>query len=252
MAGVFRPHGDPADKVLLVSFPKSGSNWLRYCIEHFSGMRTPGTVRRLLVHDGPTIIERRHFLDPGGHRLLRSHSLPIKSGRRRRARRWRPALIDWALSFRKRRRVRGFLEDRRVILILRNPFALYSRVRATAPEAMSGYVSNIELFERCRRDKLLVYYEDLVRDPAQISAILEFIGIAHDMSGFEMHEHTARSLAFYNKGADQSRLATVGRQSMEPGIDRSERMALRVFLLERLGRPLFERYLGRYEAAILH
>ncbi len=33
------------DKVLLVSFPKSGSNWVRYCVEHFSGRRTPGTTR---------------------------------------------------------------------------------------------------------------------------------------------------------------------------------------------------------------
>ena len=39
------------DKVLLVSFPKSGSNWVRYCIEHFSGGATPGSKRQLLHPD---------------------------------------------------------------------------------------------------------------------------------------------------------------------------------------------------------
>ena len=45
-------------KTILVSHPRSGLNWIRYCIEYASGMRTPG--RPKLIADGEPAIYRTH------------------------------------------------------------------------------------------------------------------------------------------------------------------------------------------------
>jgi hypothetical protein len=52
-----------SDKVLLCSFPKSGSNWVRYCIAYCSGRPAPGSMRRLLHHAGEPIVSRTRFPD---------------------------------------------------------------------------------------------------------------------------------------------------------------------------------------------
>ena len=45
-------------KTLVISFQRSGINWLRHCAEHFSGVRTPG--RPHMVEDGPSLFDRTH------------------------------------------------------------------------------------------------------------------------------------------------------------------------------------------------
>src|ERR1041385_1141052 len=47
-----------APRTLVISFPRSGLNWLRHCAEHFSGKRTPGRVH--LISEGPTLFDRAH------------------------------------------------------------------------------------------------------------------------------------------------------------------------------------------------
>jgi hypothetical protein len=122
---------EPPDTVLLASFPKSGSNWVRYCIEHFSGMRTPGSERRLLVGDGPTIIDRTHFLDDRD-RTLKVADKGVKPVRRKV---WLHRIVsDW----RKGRDVARIVAARRVILLLRNPDELFVRVAAKTPLGLRG------------------------------------------------------------------------------------------------------------------
>ena len=48
----------PQPRTLVISFPRSGLNWLRHCTEHFSGRRTPG--RTHIISEGPTIFDRAH------------------------------------------------------------------------------------------------------------------------------------------------------------------------------------------------
>lgn len=239
-----------ADQVLLCSFPKSGSNWVRYCIEHFSGRPTPGSERSLLVAEGEPIIDRTHFLDKRDRAAFTNHKL------RRRAAAATPRPPVWPLRFladwRKERRLDRLTRDRRVILLLRNPFELYVRVRATAPRAMAGYASNIAVFDRCRREKLLVYYEDMVRDIGEIGRILAFIGTPADLESFDVEAHRRRSLELYARGPDRPQTAddpldfTRHSRSLAP----ETRAELRDFLLRQLGPELYGRYLGRYDAPI--
>lgn len=230
------------DKVLLASFPKSGSNWVRYCIEHFSGQRTPGSKRVLLIEDGEAIIDRTHFLDKRHRPLLGAWQEGATGavGARRAA--------PWS-ALRKALDRHRLVRRRRVLLLLRSPYELYVRTRARDPRALTGYVSNIRLFDRCRRDKLLVYYEDLVEDVGEIARILDFLGIRHDLGGFDEAEHRRRSLALYGRGPDQPQTAHDPRDVRFHSARLSEetKWAIRRFCAETLGPRLFQQYLGRYE-----
>lgn len=247
------PSARPAimsDKVLLCSFPKSGSNWVRYCIEHFSGRPTPGSERRLLVHKGEPIIDRTHFLDKSDRAVFLAHKLrrdkppieaPTASG-----------LRGWLARWRREREIARLVAGRRIVLLVRDPFDLFPRVRALAPEAFRGYASNLAIFDRYRRDKLLVYYEDLISGTAEIGRILRFLGIPHDLASFDLETHRRRSLELYAQGPDAPETggdpAAIGRHARK--LDPLTRERLRRYLRERLGAELFDRYLGRYEAAV--
>lgn len=238
-----------SDEVLLCSFPKSGSNWVRYCIERFSGRPTPGSERRLPVHEGEPIIDRTHFLDERDRRAFLAHKLrrdkpPVAAAE---PRGWRA----WLQGRRRVREIRRLAAHRRVLLLLRNPFDLYPRVRALDPEAFRGYPSNIAILDRCRRDKLLVYYEDLVRGTAEIDRILRSLAIRHDLAGFVLEAHRRRSLDLYARGPDAPQTADdpsdVGRHARR--LDPLARERLRAYLRGRLGSELYARHLGRYESA---
>src|SRR5262249_27658352 len=102
-------------------------------------------------------------------------------------------------------RRRNRMRNRRLILLLRDPFALYVRQNATSPAAMRGYFSNIRLFDQSPADKCLVYYEDLVADFSHMERILQFIGIDYSLEGFDLEAHRARSLSLYVTGTDRPR-----------------------------------------------
>ena len=45
-------------RALVISFQRTGINWLRHCAEHFSGVRTPS--RPHMISDGPALFDRTH------------------------------------------------------------------------------------------------------------------------------------------------------------------------------------------------
>lgn len=236
------------DRTLLVSFPKSGSNWVRYCIEHFSGKRTPGDKRTLLVTDGETVIDRTHFLDKRDRRLLLQHS---RGGPARKPFAEKRRLLPQPIGdYLKRHAIGRVLRQRRVLLILRNPYELYARLGAEQPAALQGLFNNIAIFERCRRDKYLVHYEDLMADFGWMGRILDFIGIEYDLGGFDLEHHRRRSLELYAQAPDKPRTADdpTAAEHHSRNLSPEQRADLRRFGLEILGPDLYERHLGRYES----
>jgi|GEM_PF-1172199 len=239
----------PEDKVLLASFPKSGSNWVRYCLEHFSGLRTPGSVRQLLVMDGPTVIDRRHFLRKGDREYFKANIVRTKPKIDRAS----PSILRspaWFRSLRRVDKVQRIVRERRVLLILRSPFALYRRVGAVSPAAMRGYLGNIDVFDHCQRDKLLVYYEDLIRDFSEMERILKFVGIPYDLADFNIAEHRLRSLQLYAQAHDKPATAhdPLDMTFHSRGLDQDTHRALRAFCRDILGDDAtYRRYLGRYD-----
>src|SRR5436190_1170629 len=47
-----------AARFMVISFQRSGLNWLRYCTEYFTGTRTPG--RPQIIAEGPVFFDRAH------------------------------------------------------------------------------------------------------------------------------------------------------------------------------------------------
>ena len=235
------------DKVLLVSFPKSGSNWVRYCVEHFSGRRTPGTTRRtVLVSEGPTVFDRIHFVDKR-HRNIFMHSR-ARRGLTDYAHTDKTGLHGWLSTWRKDRRVRA-VQNRRLLLLLRSPYESFARNRLTAPEDLIGYLGNVQAFEACRRDKLLVYYHDLVADLAAIGRILDFLAVRYDFTGFELEHHRQRSLELYGRGPDQpeSKDALFDFAYHSRDLPAATKQALKSYCLSYLGADLYDKYLACFD-----
>src|SRR5437764_9456903 len=54
-----RPGAAPSQSLaLVISFQRSGLNWLRHCAEFFGDIRTPG--RPQLIREGPVLFDRAH------------------------------------------------------------------------------------------------------------------------------------------------------------------------------------------------
>jgi len=236
-----------SDKVLLVSFPKSGSNWVRYCVEHFSGRRTPGKARRnVLVSEGPTLFDRMHFVDKR-HRnvFMRSRA---RQGLEDYHHEDKTGLHGWLSTWRKDRRVRE-VQNRRLLLLLRSHYESFARNRLSAPEDITGYLGNIEMFEACRRDKLVIYYHDLVTDLTAMGRILNFLDVPYDFAGFDVEAHRKRSLELYGRGPDQpeSREALFDFAYHSRALPAETRQALKAFCISYLGADLYEKYLGCFD-----
>src|SRR5262245_8663748 len=115
-------HSTPAeatgqDLPVLVSFPKSGSNWVRYCIEHFSGRPTPGSKRQLLVSEGELVIDRTHFLDKQDRDAYLGHT--VNPRRRPRPSAQKSRLLGMLERIKGAMRRSARMRNRRLILLLR-------------------------------------------------------------------------------------------------------------------------------------
>lgn len=228
---------------ILVSYPKSGSNWVRYAIEYFSGGSTPGSKRKLLHPNRKNVIDRTHFLNKPDRLLFLRHTgderaRPHKSPGKER-------LGNVKKTFR-----RLYLERfKSMILLLRDPCELYVRVGATNPLALRGYFSNILVFDRAKQPKIVKYYDDIVADFEHVRDILDFLDIQHRDQEFNVEEHRKRSLELYKQGPDapasEEDLHNFRYHSRR--LDRDVRAAVADLGWEVLGAERAERYLGRFD-----
>lgn len=213
----------PSDlRGLVAASPRSGLNWVRYCIEHFSGRPTPG--RPLLQEFGLPIIHRSHDLLGDARGGVRPWS--------------RLYLPDGSCPY------------RRLVLLLRNYKDGLAGEGGGALERMRPYVNNLLAWEGFAGDKLLVHYEDLMADFAWMGRILSFLEIEHDLEGFDLVTHRARfqTLHLDRRGAgpgqeplDYTRHSL--RLAPEPGA------AADAWFMERLGPDIYRRHLARYHEA---
>ena len=122
---------------ILVSYSRSGTNWIRYFIEYCSRQPTPGQTR--LFEGTNYIIDRAHCAFPVLHRYARA-ILVIRDYRECLLRHNRPS---WLAT----RNVSTFLEDE------------------SLKQPCSWYIRNIEAVDAFNGEKLVLYYEDLMTAP---------------------------------------------------------------------------------------
>jgi hypothetical protein len=206
-----------AARFLVISFQRSGLNWLRYCTEYFSGVRTPG--RKQLIAEGPVLFDRAHDVRRGTKRT------------------------DYAGLY----DANGMEVYERVALLLRNPFDCFtSHYLRRGFDFRKGlahfqaYAVNIIEFDRLKKaDKAAFYFEDFANNEDGTLNFLRFFGINPDMRPYNFAEMIEASRGWYR--GHHGLMVEHERLRLKP----KERAAIRGALQRQL-REKFERYLGRY------
>ena len=209
---------------IVASYPRSGLNWVRYCVEHFSGRPTPG--RPLLHREGAPILHRSHDL------VGRDWWGPVP---------W-PTLLG----------PDGLPQYRRLVLLLRNYKEGLACEGMNDLGRMRPYVANLLAWVGFGGDKLLVHYEDLMSDFAWMERVLDFLDIDHEQPGFELDRHRETSRLIYHArrgvGAAHSPLDfTFHSRRLSP----ARRAEADAWFQEHLGAEVYGRHLARYHEAAL-
>ncbi len=211
---------DPS-KAILVSHPRSGLNWLRYCIEHFSGQRTPGPVR--IFQSGEPIVYRTHD-------VRKTDGPDDCDCAFYRESRW-PKFMRQGMS------LIGYQFHpifNRMVLLVRD----YKENAVRSEWTPSRYMINIRAYDRFEGEKCLLYYEDMQDDIRHVVPVLKFLGIAHDIESFDVAAHREKSLKLYDE-------RDIGRSKKTVKLSLSEQQELESYLRDKLGSG-FDRYLHRY------
>lgn len=135
---------------LLASYSRSGTNWLRYAVEVISGRPTPGQKR---LYKGPDpVFDRAHK----AYAVMEKHPRVVLV-----LRDYRECLLRQHLRlWQQKPEVAAFLEAGQVL------------------QPPAWYLRNIEAFDRYGREKLLLYYEDLLLKPeTSLRALSAFLGL---------------------------------------------------------------------------
>lgn len=136
--------------IYVVSAPRSGLNWLRYCVEHYLGVKTPGKdvlIKGDAAHQ--PVFVRAHNARRGANRNKGQPLIGLT----------RP-------------------EDK-VLLLLRDPLETFVRAADGSFRRYRGFVENIRYFSRSdATSKHAAYYEDQTARPEAMLETMAFLAIA--------------------------------------------------------------------------
>ena len=165
------------DLPLLMSYSRSGTNWLRYFMEMVSERPTPG-FERYIKGRTDYLIDRAHAAFKVAHR----HPKLILV-----LRDYRECLIrqHGAEQLKAFPTIKAFLEEKYLF------------------QPAFWYIKNIQAFDHFDRPKLLLYYEDLIafpeRELERLADFLEFDEAATTTFFQNIEEHQIASVQYYNK-----------------------------------------------------
>jgi len=202
---------------MVISFQRSGLNWLRYCTEYFTGMRTPG--RPQIIAEGPVFFDRAHDV------------------------RRKPKRSDFTGLY----RASGAEVYERVALLLRNPYDCFTshylgRTGANfrkGLEQFEAYANNINQFDALKAKKSVFYFEDFVSNEEGTLRFLRFFDIDAGARSYNFAEMIEASRGWY-----LGHHGLFGERE-RPQLKAKERATILRMLKRELG-DKFERYLGRY------
>ena len=217
---------------LLVSYPRSGTNWIRYVIEYCTKQPTPGENRLVrgnnlmyVILNGGFAIDRAHK----GYVVMQQYPKAVLV-----IRNYKECLIR---QFKTKWQQYDSLEA-----------FLTSEDLHTPPH---WYIKNIEAFEAYEKPKLLLYYEDMVHQPI---AFIEKLGAFLNLNPTRFNEissnlsaHQKNSVSLYTKRGKKS--YTAGKKeetkSHSQELTTAQKLAFDNFYKERYPSQ-FNSYLKRY------
>lgn len=216
----------------LLSLPRTGSNWVRYWFEYFSNENT--SERNVLIetnHWGETRTEKTNAT------LYKRHKLTSKDIECRDIKKLVLVLRDYRECFVRHCRGRTF--DRRV-------------------SRMTDYTDNIKVYDDFKGEKIIMYYEDFVSDPATyMKQFLDFLNITNDWVDIDVKKHRDISVKLYESGGSSKvGSQTKGAPSLTKGkanfkfhqqdLDEETKQLLESWFIENYT-DLHDLYLSRYK-----
>lgn len=169
---------------VLITFPRSGTNWTRYCIEYFSEKPTPGKKRIYKQDKGTSVIYRTHD-------IKNINPVCIKNGKNK------------PKNFFKSINESNFSK---IILIIRNPLDNYVSFNKNY-DKLKNFFNNISVYDNFDGEKIIKYYEDITSDDFNhMLEIIKFIGIDYEskIKNFieKLQYHKEESIKMYNNNWD--------------------------------------------------
>lgn len=217
----------------LVSYPRSGNTWYRYCIEYLSKCPTKGYDHKL--KGGKKTIDEPLCNFATNHVNLKNDFILVK-----------------------RHELPNMEEDDKVILLLRNPKEVIIRHFRSMPQKDINHVLNAQVdwyfsiirgFDSINKQKMVVYYEDLITNIAPVlKKSIQFLDISdayYQPFMDSIGKHRAQGLKVYG---NQFPSMTKGRKvlfhSNSVNKDVTKKIENR---LKEKSPELYTKYLGRYK-----
>ncbi len=208
---------------VLVTFPRSGTNWIRFIIESLTAQPTPGKVR---LHRGKNYaVDRAHAAKRSGLKYTKM-ILVLRD--------YRECLIRHHLEL--------FKEIGEVALFMEND------VVTSRP---AWYLENVSTFHQFRGDKLLIYYEDLLEHPArEIERLGYFLGAGEENIRaflFDLKNQQSRSIASYHSSHHSVTAGDTTKKNFhaDSHLSKDEQFAFDNYF-KRKSPELWDTYLTRY------
>lgn len=139
----------------ILSAPRSGLNWVRYCVEYYCKLETPGR-HKLIEQDTPPKIAFTRTHDPYRYRLRSLFGLKYRIA-------WTPVTRKQTL-------------DAKVVLLIRNPIELFVRMAGKDYAKMKPLFNCIEFFDKLdHSNKAVFYYEDFTDRAESMFELIKFL-----------------------------------------------------------------------------
>jgi hypothetical protein len=217
------------DLPLLMTYSRSGTNWIRYVVELLTGRPTPGHQR---LHGGEDyVIDRAHQ----GYRVASEYERIILVVRNYKESLIRHYIDEWKGDEARQGSVDvvGFLEDR------------------SGSQPPMWFIENVRAYHEFSGDKLLLYYEDLMTQPeAELRKLIEFLDLPRD--GVEdlfenLDEHRQQSVGLYRQNQESYTEGSSEKLSYHSDtlLSDDEKRAFDAYYAERYP-ELYRLYLQRY------
>ena len=203
------------DLPLVLSYPRSGMNWLRHCVERMSGRNTPGPNLGL--------VESEEYA------FCRLHN--IRRGQRKAS----PRGASW-------NRVCLILRDYRESYV-RTPLLQRRRFTTCKNWNYTSYAHNILYFEQYTGPKLLIRYEDHVGAFTESIRFLFWADIPHTVLTDDDYAAEVRHSKQYYSNEHRKYYRRTPRREITDQVKQASKEAL----VRILGDELFDKYLSCYD-----
>lgn len=242
-------------RIYLLSFPKSGNTWMRYCIELLTERPTASFSLKPDAQELPISYTFGHKIDLSKKPIWKAH---------------RESEFNFAgYKYSPRRDL--------LIIAVRNPKEAIARWMTTSNGAdllsftglmhFQSYFNVLRLFDSWAPDKrILIYYEDLISDPREtLEKLVNFLNDPKnkfDAFFDEYEKHKERGLKFYEyNGGSQSqgndllyhsrKMSAVDRKNIDQFIKEKYKYLWEKYLENRYSEETLEEN-NFYRAQILH